>query len=82
MAHFGVDQSVQRLAVEHPSAADARANGQVQEKFHPGCCAPFAFTNRRGVHIGVDGHRHAKGFAQRSAPPACSPNPALGVVVI
>ena len=74
--HLGVHQPAQRPPADQPAAADAGADGDVDDRVEPLRRAPAPFAQRGGVHVGVDRHRHAerRGAARRRC--RCRPSPA------
>ncbi len=66
VAELRVHQAVQQLAVDQPAAADARADGQVDEGIQPLRRAPAPLAQAGDVDVGVE----ADGRAQ---PPADGP---------
>jgi len=65
VAHFGVGNAVDRLAIHHQPAADAGADGEVGDPARTPA-RRRVFCQCGGVHIGVEAYRHA----QRLAKPA------------
>ena len=66
VAHFGVDEAVQEMAVHHRPAADACANCQVNKRIQPLRRAPLPFAQRRPVYICVKTNWHAQRRFHRS----------------
>ena len=62
--HFRVHQSVHHLAVDHQTAANARAHRHIQQAAVPLARAHGVFRQRR-VHIRVDARGHAQRVLER-----------------
>ena len=64
MAHFRMNQTVQRLSVDHHTAADTGTHGQIQPDLRALQRPPAIFTECRTVDVGVERDRHTKRLRQ------------------
>ena len=60
VAHFRMNQTVQRRAVHHRAAADAGSDGDVQDVVETARRSPSRFGQRRRVDVGIEGDRQAR----------------------
>ncbi len=65
VAHFGMGESVEELTVHHGSAADAGADGEVQEGIDAARSSPDVFAESGCVDVGIEEDAlDAGGFAE------------------
>ena len=74
VAHFGVDQAVEQAAAEHSSAADAGADGQVEECIDVLGGAPAMFTEGGGIHVGIEKDLRAGGLPDNGCQRVVAPS--------
>jgi len=65
VAHLRVDQPMHQPAAQHTAAANAGADGEVEEGVKPLSCAPAMLAQRRAVDVGVEADRELRRPGQR-----------------
>lgn len=81
MSHLRMDKSMHHLAVDHQTAADARADRHIQQAGKSLARAHRMLRQCSGVHVRVDARRHAERLLKRTQQRIVNPT-VLGVLVI
>ena len=60
VTHLRMEQPVHQLATYHAAAADARADGKVEERIQSLRRAPTVFAERCAVDVSIEAHRQTE----------------------
>jgi hypothetical protein len=73
VAHLGVEEAVQEVALDHGATADTRTDSEVDEGVEAACHSPAMFSESCAVDVGVEADRQSESPPHRSGQVGLSP---------